>query len=1356
MASTTLYPPIIDAYMPAFTVSDNSSYCRLYFSMSEYSSSIASVASTHISIIKQSSGQSAVRKVDNAGAGRYRATGIIILNQAPTAVAGEENLYYIDILNEDVQKGDSVGWQIGWLYKVQIRLSTVAYDGTIGQAAWLNINANNFSEWSTFCIIKAIGIPMINIPILHNSTLDLSTLEVIGDYSNLDKNETLYSYRFKLYQNGILKEVSDEDIVNGKIVIPEGVIKIDNGIFNNNPVVKEVVCPNSLREIGDDAFSSCHCLTNIKLNDGIVKIGKNSFYYCSSLELDKLPKNLEKLSSGAFSKCFSIKSIELPENLTKVESDVFWNCSKLTSVKLGKNITEIGNSAFKDCVSLTNINLGNSIVKIDNNAFYGCQSLKATNLPSSLTSLGSNAFSDCISLRNVNFPKGLTEIKSNTFHACYSLKNISIPSSITKIESSAFSNCSKLKSATLPKSLEEIPDDLFCGCVNLKNVSIPESIKKIGDGAFADCYKLKSVNLPNNLNYLGSNTFNNCRMLKAIKLPNSITYIGEGAFHSCDKLREVELPQSLKEIKDKTFAFCLKLSNIEIPNSIEKIGKNAFENCLNLMTVSIPDSVKNIGDAAFCDCYNLDKVKLPINLTKINDEVFKNCTNLKEVNIPQSVTVIEDGAFNFCKSLREIKLPEKLTSIGENAFSECTGLANIQFPKTLKTIERMAFSNCTSLPDANLPNGLTELGEYAFNNCENIEYINIPTGLTKLNNGVFNRNIKLNNFDIPKNITSIGAKAFADCKRITDVHIPSSVESIGEDAFLYCYSIENFVIDDGLETIDDGALFGCSNLRTFIAPKTLKSIGDFSLGNCFNLSRVELNEGLVEIGANAFSDSRELKNLYVPSTVKKIGEFAENSFKYFTKRENGFILSSENISGSIKIDLTTVNLNVLSSFWNYKNLILREEKDKRIYDFYRSYVYQLPHEQVAKFIKSHNFTFFKQLNLDSFDKNNDNMLCLYKLTYNLGLFEKPMDINGRKIDYAQKVGNFLIQKIQRKELVNSDLVAFENMEDTGIKPEFTDFFMSSYGDLFEAEQDLPGFIAKCYNLFEAVQRTNTNNHGSQRQLKPTVLKFIEYFKENKFVGITPETKFIADTISPFFSKQIDFDNAVNIELERIEKNSPTSILSSHLKESIPEFSEIDDLSYDVKIMKGKIMGDFAKISNNEFTFDWLEKNDPNNFILGKFCSCCAHLEGVGYSIMHASMVDPNVQNLVIRNKDGIIVAKSTLYINPKEGYGVFNNVEINEQIPKKQEAQIYKKYYLGIKTFAEQYNKEHPDNPLMQINVGMHLNDLSDEIKSHHKEASHILKAIDYKKYGIPGQDYNGDSNKEQYVIWQNEEKQKD
>lgn len=221
MASASLYPPSVDSYAAAFVASGDSAYCRLYFSLSKVSTSTSPIKSVHVSIVKQSSGQSVVNKTDNITLGRYRSTGIIIINTAPIAVPDKDNLFYVDILNQDIKDG----WTVGWIYKIQIRLSSVIYPGTMGQAAWLNANAHNFSEWSTYCTTKAIGLPRITIPVMKNFdsdveqnsanadksySLSLSTMEFTGSYSNIDVSETLYSYNLKLCdENEKLIEDSD-------------------------------------------------------------------------------------------------------------------------------------------------------------------------------------------------------------------------------------------------------------------------------------------------------------------------------------------------------------------------------------------------------------------------------------------------------------------------------------------------------------------------------------------------------------------------------------------------------------------------------------------------------------------------------------------------------------------------------------------------------------------------------------------------------------------------------------------------------------------------------------------------------------------------------------------------------------------------------------------------------------------------------------------------------------------------------------------------------------------------------------------------------------------------------------------
>ena len=223
-----------------------------------------------------------------------------------------------------------------------------------------------------------------------------------------------------------------------------------------------------------------------------------------------------------------------------------------------------------------------------------------------------------------------------------------------------------------------------------------------------------------------------------------------------------------------------------------------------------------------------------------------------------------------------------------------------------------------------------------------------------------------------------------------------------------------------------------------------------------------------------------------------------------------------------------------------------------------------------------------------------------------------------------------------------------------------------------------------------------------------------------------------------------------------DNNIPANILGFHLNNLTNTIEKYKKQTQKLAELGLQIAGDInASLTSDakEFGFDWLEKNDPQNFILGKLCTCCAHIKGGGYGIMHASIIDPNVQNLVIKNDDGQIIAKSTLYINPKERYGVFNNIEVSDYVDEEFFPLIYQKFMLGAKTFAEEYNKKYPYKSLRQINVGMNLNDLTTELHKHSEKSKILFKAIDYSKYGIKNALYNGDSDVEQFIVWKNDEK---
>ena len=98
--------------------------------------------------------------------------------------------------------------------------------------------------------------------------------------------------------NEQLLTIKDTRVVNcstlakGEIVIPEGVTEISNDAFLGCKLLTSIIIPNGIKYIGDYAFSGCNSLTSIVLPESTLEIGTGSFLNCESLSTIIIPKNL--------------------------------------------------------------------------------------------------------------------------------------------------------------------------------------------------------------------------------------------------------------------------------------------------------------------------------------------------------------------------------------------------------------------------------------------------------------------------------------------------------------------------------------------------------------------------------------------------------------------------------------------------------------------------------------------------------------------------------------------------------------------------------------------------------------------------------------------------------------------------------------------------------------------------------------------------------------------------------------------------------------------------------------------------------------------------------------------------------
>lgn len=215
MLSNILYPPIIDTAMPGF-VEDNG--VDVYFSISDYNS-IEDIENAQITIANQYNNLSALDKTKYPS--EIMLKPILDTNPKP----GQP--YHVHINKEDM---DGSTFEINMYYKVQIRFTSIeAAEVSLNtpQAidSWLTNNLQNFSEWSTVCLIRAIAQPTMAVSgfdmIQGQIVWSMASNNLIGTLTFADENETdlLNNYQVLLYDN------------NNVLLTDSGVIFNDN--FNN-------------------------------------------------------------------------------------------------------------------------------------------------------------------------------------------------------------------------------------------------------------------------------------------------------------------------------------------------------------------------------------------------------------------------------------------------------------------------------------------------------------------------------------------------------------------------------------------------------------------------------------------------------------------------------------------------------------------------------------------------------------------------------------------------------------------------------------------------------------------------------------------------------------------------------------------------------------------------------------------------------------------------------------------------------------------------------------------------------------------------------------------------------------------
>ena len=83
-----------------------------------------------------------------------------------------------------------------------------------------------------------------------------------------------------------------------------------------------LVLPESVKEIGGEAFQDCHQLTSVQFDKGLLYIKDHAFKNSGLASLE-LPEGIKEIGEWSFEGCKSLKTVQIPQSVTNIRDGCF-------------------------------------------------------------------------------------------------------------------------------------------------------------------------------------------------------------------------------------------------------------------------------------------------------------------------------------------------------------------------------------------------------------------------------------------------------------------------------------------------------------------------------------------------------------------------------------------------------------------------------------------------------------------------------------------------------------------------------------------------------------------------------------------------------------------------------------------------------------------------------------------------------------------------------------------------------------------------------------------------------------------------------------------------------------------------
>ena len=599
-------------------------------------------------------------------------------------------------------------------------------------------------------------------------------------------------------------------------------------------------------------------ITKVIIPEGVKKINSYAFANLTALEEIVLPSTMESIEYGAFYGCSSLQKITFSgeNNLFIINQSAFEGCDLQGTIDM-TGACVISDYAFAGNQDLEGIVTDDSLLSIGQYAFAGCKSLKDVTITSEKVKYGAYAFTGCKALNS--FYVNASVLPEGMFYECEGLTKVTIGPDVNDIGPFAFRTTAvetfevqpgnkayKVQSANYVLSVDGT--SLIAVAPTIRGEFTAENIggaavTAVAKGAFSHNTKISSVKLPD-VTSVGEYGFGSSTALTSVSL-GTLTQIGAYGFF---ETAITTLPDMAADASIDKYAFShTDLVSVNIPDGMI-LPEGVFTECLKLKTVVIGNNV-TIGDHAFS--VDKDNAFTVRNYNEDGEKYFyyEFSTSLTSLTIGDNA-VIGKNAFAFAASLEKVTLGEN-AQIGSMAFYNNCSLKDIDLSK-VTTIGDYAFSGDVyyiCLDDSMSVAAISEEGKYMYTyHGPQIKKVDLSSA------------------------TSIGEYAFAYCREMTDVVLNDAITELPQYAFAGCVSLKNIDLSK-IVTVGDYVFIEDAALEK-IDLSSAESVGKYAFVYCENLSDVKLSESGTDIAEGAFSYCAALTEVQNLQFAEKLDSYA--------------------------------------------------------------------------------------------------------------------------------------------------------------------------------------------------------------------------------------------------------------------------------------------------------------------------------------------------------------------------------------------------------------------------------------------------------------------------------------------------